>query len=323
MSAPRHVPSLFLLVPGPWSHVDEVKGALASVGVPAATMTDTPIAPGEVRVRMVRDPRLADGFAWGRYGRLPDEVLAKVAASHAAALLQVAVRLDEGAALVASIGHALRDAGGAAIRMEGSGAAWTWEAWDARMDRAEASDLSEIATVIVEGEDGTVFSCGMQHFDLPDAQIAMDDAEDATTWLDVFQAFQVAESPVLASGHTFAPDAGTARRVMERWPDHRHTPYDGRHNPFGLWRFLGAGETGIRPAQMAPVILPGLVAMLAGLERKAGRALTRKEVADIVQNSPTMAMDWKDALELERSRGYADLEPERAWEQWQIVRASM
>lgn len=29
-----------------------------------------------------------------------------------------------------------------------------------------------------------------------------------------------------------------------------------------------------------------------------------------------------DALALERSRGYADIEPELAWQQWQIVRRS-
>jgi hypothetical protein len=34
-----------------------------------------------------------------------------------------------------------------------------------------------------------------------------------------------------------------------------------------------------------------------------------------------MMMKQRDQQKLERSRGYADLDPERAWEQWQLLRA--
>jgi hypothetical protein len=43
-------------------------------------------------------------------------------------------------------------------------------------------------------------------------------------------------------------------------------------------------------------------------------------VEQVVHNAPAIAMEARDALALERSRGYADIEPELAWEQWQIVR---
>jgi hypothetical protein len=32
-------------------------------------------------------------------------------------------------------------------------------------------------------------------------------------------------------------------------------------------------------------------------------------------------MSIPDAIALERARGYADLEPRRAWPQWQLVRS--
>jgi hypothetical protein len=35
-----------------------------------------------------------------------------------------------------------------------------------------------------------------------------------------------------------------------------------------------------------------------------------------------MMMPHADAKKLERSRGYADLEPELAWRQWQVLRES-
>jgi hypothetical protein len=63
------------------------------------------------------------------------------------------------------------------------------------------------------------------------------------------------------------------------------------------------------------------VAILTAAERSAGRALTRGEVEKVVAKSTAIAMTVADAQALERSRGYADLEPERAWEQWQIVRS--
>jgi hypothetical protein len=34
-------------------------------------------------------------------------------------------------------------------------------------------------------------------------------------------------------------------------------------------------------------------------------------------------MSYRDADALERSRGYADIDPAIAWEQWQLVRAQM
>src|SRR5262249_50997565 len=68
------------------------------------------------------------------------------------------------------------------------------------------------------------------------------------------------------------------------------------------------------------VISPPLVAVLLSAERSAGHPLTRGEVEDIVGKSSAIAMEPRDAVALERSRGYADIEPELAWEQWQIVR---
>ena len=37
-------------------------------------------------------------------------------------------------------------------------------------------------------------------------------------------------------------------------------------------------------------------------------------------NAPSRMMTVADARKLELSRGYADIEPELAWEQWQVVK---
>lgn len=36
-----------------------------------------------------------------------------------------------------------------------------------------------------------------------------------------------------------------------------------------------------------------------------------------------MALSRRAAIELERKRGYADIDPELAYEQWQIVRSNL
>jgi len=43
-------------------------------------------------------------------------------------------------------------------------------------------------------------------------------------------------------------------------------------------------------------------------------------VEAIRDKAACVMMERGDAQQLERSRGYADLEPELVWEQWQVMR---
>jgi hypothetical protein len=63
--------------------------------------------------------------------------------------------------------------------------------------------------------------------------------------------------------------------------------------------------------------------VLAALEQKAGRRLTRMQVEEATSNGVCIAMKQRDAQTLERTRGYADIDPELAWEQWQLVREQL
>lgn len=204
--------------------------------------------------------------------------------------------------------------------MEASGGAWEWEKWFRRMEGGTARDLYEVGVITVQDEDGVLFTCGMQQFDLPDAEVSDVEPAEAVRWLDTFHIWQLEESPILASGHSFRPDGEAERRVIERWPDPRHASSDGRQNPYGLWRFLPPGETGIEAGATVPFLMPSLAATLMALEGRSERPLTREQVEAIVEKAPAIAMEPADALVMERSRGYADIEPERAWEQWQIIR---
>jgi len=317
----RRVPSVFMLVPGPWRDSQEVIRALGTRGIDATQSEDTAIRAGECRVDIVEDPGLAAGFSSGRNVALCDELISRIGQCGSAALVEAGHRLDQKPPEIAKLGRTLRDAGGVAVRMEASGAASAWEPWLERLESGAAFDVYACSTLIVEGDRGELFTCGMHQFDLPDAQIELGDPSEAAAWLDAFCVYQIEECKVLASGHSFRPSSRVAKRPFERWPDHRHQDGDGRYNPFGIWRFLQPDAKTIQPSELSLVFMPSLAATLMAAERDQGRPLTRLEVANIVSSSPVVAMTPTDALAVERSRGYADIEPERAWDQWQIVRS--
>jgi hypothetical protein len=306
-------PSFFMLVPGPWREPPQVTRALAGQD----SLLD------RITLDVIRDSELASGFAWGRQGPLAKELVARVGACSHAALIEFHGRLDEHASQVAALGRALREAGGVAVRMEASGAASSWEPWLERLESGDSFRIYESAVLAVHGEDSILFTCGMHHFDLPDAQVALQDPREAVGWLDAFCEYQLTDEPGLASGHTFRPRADAQQRVLERWPDHRHHPSDGRCNPFGIWRLLEPGASGLRAGRTVATMIPSLVSLLTAAESSTGRSLTRREVEEIVATGPAIAMEPRDVQALERSRGYADIEPELAWEQWQIVRRGM
>ena len=205
--------------------------------------------------------------------------------------------------------------------MERSGRSFAWDVWLDALESGDRRGLVGLAVVLVEDDAGFVYSVGMHHFDLPDAQIAVDgDLDEAAHWVGTFHDFVLFESPVIATGHTFRPDDESPKRVLERWPDHRHHPDDGRSNPFGLWRILGIGEAGVTPAEKTFHAMPALAAMLAAKEREAGRPLTQAEVEAFRDDMPGMMVEHEQAVRLEQARGYADLEPQLVWPQWQIVR---
>lgn len=74
---------------------------------------------------------------------------------------------------------------------------------------------------------------------------------------------------------------------------------------------------------LIPVPVPPLVALLAHLEREKGAPLTEAEVTDIRDNCVCIMLPVSAVQKMAKSRGYDDINPEAAWEQWQVVRQQM
>ena len=70
-------------------------------------------------------------------------------------------RLDDDPKRVASVGRALREAGGVAVRMEASGGAFLWDHWLEALESGDPYDLYALAVVLVGDQGGPFFTCGM------------------------------------------------------------------------------------------------------------------------------------------------------------------
>ncbi|MBL4686624.1 MAG: hypothetical protein JKY37_18655 [Nannocystaceae bacterium] len=314
------VPSFFLLVPGPWHSPAEVVDVLAAAQLQSCPRNDTPLLRDEIRVDIVRDDGFAPAMSHGRAGRLDEALLERIGACDAAALVEIGALLSDDPRRIATLGRALQTAGGVAVRNELSGGSSSWEPWLQQLESDDPVQLIANAVTVVADADGTVFTCGMHHFDHSDAQIKMPDPGKAIDWLDTLSGYQLEESATLRTGDTFRPDSKQPRRVLERWPDHRHHPDDGRHNPFGVWRILPAAAEGLEVLDPVPWFIPSLWATLLAAEGAKAGQLTQSEVDAVVDNCTTIATSQADVRGLELSRGYIDIEPRRAWPQWQLVR---
>ncbi|MFO0723230.1 MAG: DUF4261 domain-containing protein [Myxococcota bacterium] len=295
-----------LFAPGPWSGEAEAKKALKAKGVELEWVEN--------------DGGFADAFSFGRF---PKDSLPVLDRCRGAVVLTVPLELGaEGRALL-EVGRALERAGAHGVRVEDSKAAWELGPWIALLEAGDVFSLYQAVVVgMTGGADEPTSVIGMHVFGRPDAQIAGVKPNVANRYLTSLCLYQLDEDPELASGHTFSPDAESPRMTLERWPDDRYPLGHVCHNPFGVWRLSAEG----RPRQIAELALtpiPTLIALLGAAEEKAGRALSRKEVEALVEAAVCMAMPRKQARLLELSRGYADLDPELAFDQWQIVREGL
>ena len=72
---------------------------------------------------------------------------------------------------------------------------------------------------------------------------------------------------------------------------------------------------------IAPV--PALVAVLARLEQDKGAPLTEAEVIAARDRAACIAMPRHAYEAVSAARGYDDIDPELAWQEWQRVRVTL
>lgn len=68
------------------------------------------------------------------------------------------------------------------------------------------------------------------------------------------------------------------------------------------------------------VPVPSLASVLLDHEQRKGAPLTQKEVLDITDKAECIAVPRDVAAQVAKGRGYDDVRPEHAWEDWQAIR---
>jgi hypothetical protein len=86
----------------------------------------------------------------------------------------------------------------------------------------------------------------------------------------------------------------------------------------GTWRDLKAGIT---DAMLVPVPIPPLIGMLVHFQHEKGADLTEPEVLAYRDNAVCMVMNRDTAEQMAAARGYADLDMENVWSDWQAFLA--
>ena len=69
--------------------------------------------------------------------------------------------------------------------------------------------------------------------------------------------------------------------------------------------------------------VPSLVATLLSKERDKGSPLSEEEVLEIRDNAPSIALTAEDQQRLIERRGYEDIDPEDAWNEWVRARTEL
>jgi hypothetical protein len=75
--------------------------------------------------------------------------------------------------------------------------------------------------------------------------------------------------------------------------------------------------------RLVPLPVPPLVAIFAMKERDLGRPLSEEEVIEIRDAAACIMLPISEARKMAEARGYDDIDPENAWEDWQQVRAHL
>ena len=207
------------------------------------------------------------------------------------------------------------------MRLEQSRLGWEVSRWLELVSEDNPWSWHKAFVAYLSG-DATVQSCGMHAFSLPDVCAPIGGAlSDPQEFASILNVYQIGEDPFLLSGHTFAPDAETPKQGVERWPDTQYPDTHACNNPYGVWRLVSPEDRARPPMDdPGPVFMPALRVLLRALQSSNAKPVSEQQVESTRDEGACVVMDQRDAQSLERTRGYADLDPELIWEQWLLVR---
>lgn len=178
------------------------------------------------------DPRLRQAFEVAGEGRIPNETLDLIGQHKHCVYLIFDAPSPERAKTAIRFISAFLKAGGTGVKVESAGVAHDKKAWTERVTGLDGYDLYSQFVQLVGSAD-RYYSCGMQNFGLPDAEVSSFDKEEAAHILNEFNFYRLTENPKLVDGDVFAL---TGLRFELSW--HEYEGYDPEtplYNSWGKW----------------------------------------------------------------------------------------
>lgn len=181
------------------------------------------------------DSQVAEAFEIAGQGKIPSDVLARLRGHTAVVYLRFPLDLPDQRKRVIDYTRLVHRLGGIAVKLESSGLAHSWERWFGLLSGTPFDVYC--AAVVLIGDSGHYYSCGMHHFRLPDCEVPRSiPVDEAADIMNRFNFWQVVERPKLASGHTFSLTETSPHFRLALSKDARHRDDDLFHNAHGIWR---------------------------------------------------------------------------------------
>jgi hypothetical protein len=235
---------LLLCIPGPWKDRSdflrrvitlEPMGQFMFAGGILADVTGKDHLPVEFTPA---DPHIGEAFEIAGQGKIPPSTLAEIEQHKSVVYLHFPVNLQAERTRLIKFTKLLQRLGGHAVKVESSGISHSWDRWFKLLD-GSLFDLYCSAVVLI-GDKGHYYSCGMHHFGLPECAVPTTvDLAEAADLMNRFNFWQVAERPTMTSGHTFSLSEDAPVWRLRLKSDDRHETDHPFYNPNGVW-VLGA-----------------------------------------------------------------------------------
>lgn len=231
---------LIVAVPGPWKDRSELLAQIVSSSdgkfMLMGPMLAIPAERDHIMIEFVdADPDLRRAFQVASRGKLNGPTIGAVARHRSIVYAHFPLQVLGRQERILRFTNVLRQIGGIAVKIESVGIAHEWDAWEHLLRSDDLFDVYTGFVALIAGEHH-YYSCGMHHFDLPDAQVprALPDAE-AADLLNQFNFYCLSESPEFEQGHTFSLCEDSPRFQLSHVGDVRYPEEHPFHNAHGLW----------------------------------------------------------------------------------------
>ncbi len=179
-------PEFIICIPGTWSDRSELLQAVITSTEGRFMFAGGNLAfpGGKDHVELTyaeRTPEMATAFRYAGQGKISEETLEAIDAHQGVAYLHFPLQYLTQRDRLHRFTEVLSKCGGIAVKNESSGIAHEWTRWFELLDSDHLFD-AYCACVVLVGEEGVFYSCGMHHFGLPETRISqiLDSAEAAS-----------------------------------------------------------------------------------------------------------------------------------------------